>query len=167
MTCRRDMEPCGCSTPEGHGRCLTDDARTALLAALDMEYRAAAVYEAVLRRFGPMPPFTHVLRSEQRHAAVLGALLEGHGVAAPPSPYDPADMALPASLWEACEAAAAGKEASAARYDRDLLPAAEGHEDVRTVFLRLRDAALHCQLPAFRHWIDLHGRGEPATGDAA
>lgn len=166
MSCRRDGEPCACARPEGQGGCLTEAARTALLAALDMEYRAAATYEAVLRRFGPMPPFTHVLRSEQRHAAVLAALLEGYGVAAPPSPYDPDGMAPPALLWEACEAAAAGKEASADRYDSDLLPAAAGHEDVRTVFLRLRDAARHCQLPAFRHWLDLHRRDDP-SGDAA
>lgn len=40
---------------------------TALCEALDDEYKARAIYRAVIGRFGPVLPFANIVHSEQRH----------------------------------------------------------------------------------------------------
>ena len=43
------------------------------MAALDDEYRAEAIYDAVMQKFGEVRPFINIIEAERRHAAMAKA----------------------------------------------------------------------------------------------
>lgn len=132
--------------PMGAGP-LADEARDAVLRALDDERRADAVYTAVLGQFGPNPPFSRIQRAEERHTAALERVLVAHGgsipaekpAAAPPRYTDVA---------AACRAGVESEKANIAIYDS--LSKAALPDDVKCVFGHLRTASETRHLPAFQ-----------------
>lgn len=109
---------------------------SALLEALDDEYKAWASYDQVLRDFGPVRPFSNIIESEARHITALARLFERYGVPMPPNPW-PGKVAQYACLKEACEAGVSG-EIENERLYRRLLASAR-RPDIRAVFERLRE----------------------------
>jgi hypothetical protein len=120
---------------------------TALTMALDDEYRARATYQAVLARFGPVPPFSNIVQAEQRHIDALLPLFARYGIV-PPADRWTGQVAPPPTLLQACEAGVAGEIRNYQMYDQLLTQIAE--PDVRAVFTSLRNASAYNHLPAFQ-----------------
>lgn len=126
---------------------LTDEARDAVLSALEDERKAEAAYTAVIAQFGSNPPFSRIQRAEQRHAAALERILTAHGV---PIPAEKPAAAAPryADVAAACRAGVESEKANIAVYDslsKVALP-----DDVKCVFGHLRAASETRHLPAFQ-----------------
>lgn len=134
----------------------------ALTAALDDEYRARATYRAVLRAYGDVLPFTHIVESEERHIEALRRLCERYGVRIPMDPW-PAQISAPESLEEACRAAVEAERENRVLYER-LMEAAGGRADVEETFRRLLTASQENHLPAFERVLarERHG-AEPCA----
>lgn len=115
--------------------------------ALADEYKARDTYRAIIDRHGPVRPFVNIVGAEQTHIDALLPLYAKYGIPVPPEP-DPARIAAPDSLLEACKQGVAAELENAAMYDR-LLAATE-QADVRMVLERLQTASHDHHLPAFR-----------------
>jgi hypothetical protein len=126
---------------------MTADLQEVLTAALQDEYHAEAVYQAVIEDFGSVWPFANVVRAEQAHAASVARLFANRGVTAPSSAWSPSNAPRFDSLAAACAAAADAERANVAIYDGPL--ATDLPLDVRTVFTNNRAASLEAHLPAF------------------
>jgi hypothetical protein len=124
--------------------------RSALIEALEDEYKAIATYRSVIDRFGAVRPFVNLIASEQRHAAALERLCARYGVALP---RQAPRVSPPGSLLEACRAGVLAEIENAALYDR-LIAQTAGHPDVQRVFLRLQAASRERHLVAFRRCVE-------------
>lgn len=139
--------------------------RSALVEALEDEYKARATYRKVIERFGEIRPFTNLLAAEQRHAEALERLCERYGVR---RPRDVSRVATPKSLLAACRAGAEAEIENGALYDR-LIAQTEGYPDVQRVFRRLQSASQERHLPAFQRCVAREmaapgaGRGRAAS----
>lgn len=127
--------------------------RDALFTALADEYHAEAFYAAVLDKFGEVRPFSNIIVAEQRHAEQLRTVMERYGLDA----GENADLgskaiiaAVPETLAEACAIGVEAEVANRDLYDKTLLPAAVGYDDITAVFISLRDASENNHLPAFQ-----------------
>ncbi len=135
-------------TPSTGGKSLLDDrTRQALLEALADERRARSTYDAVIAKFGGVPPFSNIVTAERRHESVLLALFEKYNVEVPADVFKDEDIDVGSSLAEACGKGVAGENSNIAMYDRFLEFVTE--EDIRSAFTYLRDASKNNHLPAF------------------
>ena len=141
----------------------SETVRSALIEALEDEYKAIATYRGVIERFGAVRPFVNLIASEQRHAEALERLCARYDAELPqPSPrVDP-----PGSLLEACRAGVVAEVENAALYDR-LIAQTAGHPDVQRVFRRLQAASRDRHLVAFRRCVERESWGLTAgSGEA-
>jgi hypothetical protein len=132
--------------PVNESSTLSADVHAALIDGLQDEYRAAAVYEAVLAQLGQVLPFRNILLAEQQHAASIAALLAARGLALP-AREQPGAIPQFASLSAACSLGATAEVENIAMYDRLL--ALDLPIDVQRVFEANRRASLINHLPAF------------------
>ncbi len=124
-----------------------DAATTAALSeALNEEYHALAVYEAVMQQFGAVQPFVSIAKSEKNHIAALLNLYTRYGLTAPAAPVF-TNLPTFDTLEAACAAGAAAEIADAALYDRLFETVAAAN--VVRVFTNLQSASLNQHLPAF------------------
>jgi len=82
---------------------LKEESQQALKEALADEYQARAFYQAVLDKFGQVRPFSNIVHSEGRHAALVEELLVKYGIPIPEDTYQ-GKLKAPESLLAACEA---------------------------------------------------------------
>lgn len=125
---------------------LKAESQQALKEALADEYQARAFYQAVLDKFGQVRPFSNIVHSEDRHAALVEELLVKYGIPIPEDTYQ-GKLKAPESLLAACEAGVKSEIANRELYDRWLSKVEE--PDLRAVFIKLRDASQNNHLPAF------------------
>lgn len=119
----------------------------ALVAAIQDEYHAEAVYARILSDVGNVNPFANIIRAERMHAASLAALFTARGLTPPPSEWTTTNVPGFDSVQAACAAAAQAEIDNVAVYDRYLGEALP--DDVRVVFVNNRAASLNNHLPAF------------------
>ncbi len=131
------------------------------LAGPDGEYAAHAEYAAILQKFGEVPPYAMIIRSEERHVAALKRHFEMLGLAVPEDPYA-GNTQAPATLKEAAEAGVAAEERNVAMYDQ-LLAQVKGQLDLERVFTHLQWASREHHLLAFK--AALEKGGELQAGD--
>lgn len=139
------------------------DPRPPLVQALRIglydEWHALAVYDAVIRRYGPVRPFANIVHSEAMHAAALSRLCARYGVPEPVNDW-PGKVRLPAALAECCAEGAADEIENVAMYDNFLsypMP-----PDAVAVFQTLKAASGTRHLPAFQRCVartERQGRG--------
>jgi hypothetical protein len=118
-----------------------------LLADVQDEYRAEAIYARVLADFGDVRPFANVIWAERRHGAAVEALLTARGIALPARAVTIDTAPRFATFREACAGAYQAEVDNVALYDSQLgqdLPA-----DVVAVLRANRDASLYNHMPAF------------------
>ncbi|TXG80643.1 MAG: DUF2202 domain-containing protein [Thermomicrobiales bacterium] len=127
---------------------LSEEARGALVAALDDEYKAFATYQSVMEKFGAVRPFIMISRAEEQHIAALKSLYDKYGVAVPENQYL-GMLSAPDSVSAACQTGVDAEIANAALYDDRLLPAVSAYPDIVRVFTNLRNASADRHLPAF------------------
>ena len=127
---------------------LSSGAKTALLRALDEEYRAEALYASIgSSKIGARPPFLQVTRSDRRHAWILEALALAHGVDLPQNPWTTAKQPETANVAAGCRAGVESEKKTIALYDELLktdVPA-----DLRRALEHLRAASAERYLPTF------------------
>ena len=127
---------------------LSAAARSALLRALDEEYRAEALYAHVVDQLGARPPMAVIARAERRHAWALESLALAHGVDLPVDAWATAKQPDFTDVPTACRAGVDSETKTIAMYDELLkgdLPA-----DLRRVFTHLRAASAERHLVAFQ-----------------
>jgi hypothetical protein len=119
-----------------------------LLAAIQDEYHAEAVYEGVLDDFGQVLPFANIVNAEIRHSTAIARLYENRGWDVPLNEWTPVDVPHFRTIVEACAVGVEGELANIALYD-DLLAGVTLPLDVLQVFSTNRAASLEHHLPAF------------------
>lgn len=141
------MAPPVAPGPDESATSLRPAAKSALLRALDEEYRAEALYEHIASQLGPRRPVAMIARAEHRHAWVLESLALAHGVDLPPNQWRAAKQPDLANLTAACRAGVDSERKTMATYDElakvDLPP------DLQRAFAHLRAASAEHHLPAF------------------
>lgn len=128
----------------------------ALMRALEDEYHAEAFYDAVMAKFGAVRPFANIIEAERMHASMLSDIMKAYGMNVPKNTQlGSADMkaAVPATLGEACRMGVEAEIANRDLYQKELLPAAAGHADIKAVFERLSAASDQNHLPAFQRCV--------------
>lgn len=138
--------------------------QSALVAALDDEYKAEATYQAVLDKHGDVRPFSNIIRAEQRHQEMVKAEMDLRGWAYGPNPYS-GKIKAPATLLEACQTGVTAEVENIALYDR-LLPTIQDPA-ARDVLTRLQWASRENHLPAFERCVargGTPGRGPGGGG---
>lgn len=122
--------------------------------AIQDEYLARAEYEAIMKRYGAIRPFSNIIQSEESHIAWLKAEYTARGLAIPTD--DAAShVVLPASLAEAYQTGVQAEIDNIAMYERflaDPLVAKAENAGLRALFVRLRDASKN-HLAAFRNQL--------------
>jgi hypothetical protein len=143
------------------------DAKTeqALLDAIQDEYKARALYQKVIDKFGEVRPFSNIIRAEERHIRELLPLFAKYNVDVPPDEW-PDKVPEFATLREACEAGVKAEIDNAKLYDEFFGFVRE--QDVLMVFKNLRDASQLRHLPAFQRCAEREasrrGRGGWGAG---
>ena len=127
---------------------LSADVQKALDEAINDEYKALSVYEAVITKFGAVRPFSMIKGAEEQHIASLKAVYDKYGLEVPENTW-PSKITAPVSLQEACQVGVDAEIANAALYKDELLPAVQEHEDIVAVFTNLMNASEQKHLPAF------------------
>jgi hypothetical protein len=125
------------------------DTRTqqALIAALEDERHAQALYQAVMERHGSIRPFVNIQKAEKKHEAFLLPLFKKYGIAVPENKWNDKKIEVPATLTECCKQGVEAEKANIAMYDKFLKFVKE--PDIRQVFTYLRNASKNNHLPAF------------------
>lgn len=132
---------------------LSRDAEGALLAALNDEYHAQAVYDATIAKFGPVRPFVNIARAERQHEAMVIDLMNKYGIEVPPNPYETGTSQLdplPPTLQQTCAMGVEAEKLNRDLYHVQLLPRVANYPDITLVLTRLSDASEYRHLPAFQ-----------------
>lgn len=121
--------------------------RDALYKAIQDEYKAKAVYEATIDKFGSIRPFSMIVRAEEQHISSLKAIYDKYGLAIP----EPEELSLsiPDTLSEACQIGVNAEIENADLYKKELLPKVSEYPDITFVFNNLMNASQEKHLPAF------------------
>jgi len=133
---------------------LSEYEKQSLYVAIDEEYKAKAIYQKVVYTFGSIEPFSWIIRDEQCHVNWVANLLTRYGLPVPPDNWS-GNIALEfASKQQACEIGAQAEFDNAAVYDT-MIPKVS-HDDIASVFARLRDVSRYRHLPAFQNWANIY-----------
>ncbi len=119
----------------------------ALIDAINDEYKARALYQKVIDKFGSVQPFSNIINAEATHIALLKPLFSKYGITVPEDEWYSKVPSF-ATLKEACEAGVQAEIENVKMYDDFLNFVAE--KDIVDVFKRLRAASQEKHLPAFK-----------------
>ena len=134
------------------------DAKTqqALIDAIQDEYKARALYQKVIDKFGAVRPFSNIIKAEEQHIAELKPLFEQYGVDIPQDEWY-AKVPEFATVLGACEAGVKAEIENARMYDEFFNFVKE--QDIIDVFTRLRNTSQEKHLPAFQRCAQTGGSG--------
>lgn len=119
----------------------------ALNLTLNDEYKAEAIYQKVIAKFGEVKPFSNIILAEQKHSGELIKIYERYNLAVPENDwYDKVPEFE--TVEDACIAGIDAEIENAKLYD-DLILSVD-NEDILFVFKSLRDASINNHLPAFQ-----------------
>ena len=121
---------------------------SALDEAINDEYKAYSTYEAVIKKFGNVRPFSMIIRAEEQHISMLKAVYDKYGLTAPKNSLT-GTITAPATLQQACQTGVEAEIANAALYQDKLLPVVADYPDITAVFTNLMSASQQKHLPAF------------------
>jgi hypothetical protein len=127
---------------------LSIEVQEALNEAINDEYKALSVYEAVVAKFSTVRPFSMIMGAEEQHIASLKAIYDKYGLEVPTNTW-PSKISAPDTLQEACQIGVDAEIANAALYKENLLPVVKEYEDITAVFENLMNASEEKHLPSF------------------
>ncbi len=127
---------------------LPKEIKSALDDAINDEYKALSTYDAVLKRFGQVRPFSMIIGAEEQHIALLKAIYDKYGLI-PPKNTLLGNVKAPSTLKEACQIGVDAEIANASLYKDKLIPIVTGYDDITSVFVTLMNASEQKHLPAF------------------
>lgn len=117
-------------------------------AAIMDEYKAHAVYDAVLERIGSTRPFSRIIFAEKSHISSLEYLYDKYGVTIPEDTLL-GNVGVADTKTENCQIGVEAEIANAALYHDYLLPAVSDYPDITDTFMRLMNASQYKHLLAF------------------
>lgn len=127
---------------------LAETAKIALEKAIEDEYKARALYQKVIDKYGNIRPFIMIIRAEEQHISSLKALFDKYGLSIPAD--NTQNLPEIISVSGACTIGVEAEIANADLYQKELLPDVKNYEDITLVFTSLMDASLKNHLPAFQ-----------------
>jgi hypothetical protein len=129
----------------------------ALIDAINDEYKARAIYQKVIDKFGAVRPFSNIIKAEETHIGELMPLFKKYGIAVPKDEWY---NKVPAFVTqrEACAAGVNAEIDNVKMYDGFLTFVKE--KDIVDVFKRLRNASQDNHLPAFQRCAGGTGQGQ-------
>ncbi len=125
------------------------DVINALNTAINDEYKAHAVYDAVIKKFGSVKPFIMIIRAEEQHISSLKELYDKYGVVIPADNWL-GNVTVPDSIKDSCQLGVDAEIANAALYKDELLPLVTDYPDITAVFNSLMSASEVNHLTAFK-----------------
>jgi hypothetical protein len=126
---------------------LNDNIKKSLDKAIQDEYKARSTYEAVIKKFGSVRPFSMIIRAEEQHINSLKAIYDKYGVDIPEEKKQ--QIVLPETLKEVCSIGVKAEIDNVKLYKEELLQNVSTHEDIVFVFTNLMNASQDKHLPAF------------------
>lgn len=126
---------------------LSSDVQSALYKAIQDEYKARAMYNAVIDKFGLVRPFSMIIRAEDQHISSLKAIYDKYDLEVPAE--EKQNILLPETLKEVCEIGVQAEIDNAKLYKEELLPIVLNYKDITSVFTNLMNASQEKHLPAF------------------
>ena len=134
----------------------------ALAVALEDEYRAEAMYEAVMAAHGEVRPFSNIIQAERRHSERVREEMTRLNIEFSDTNPFLGKIAAPATLLEACQQGVDAEIENIALYDEILPTIAYGQ--VKSTLTDLQWASRERHLPAFQRCVDRGG--EPGRGSS-
>lgn len=129
---------------------LSEEVKSALDEAINDEYKALSTYEAVIKKFGSVRPFSMIIGAEEQHIASLKAIYDKYGLKVPTNTWA-SKVSVPTTLQAACQVGVDAEIANAALYEDKLLPVVKEYEDITAVFENLMNASEQKHLPSFEN----------------
>lgn len=128
------------------------DAKTqqAMIDAINDEYRARALYAAVITKFGSVRPFTNIVQAEERHIQLWNQLFTQYGLSVPKDTFA-GQVKVPGTLQDACQMGIEAEIANVQMYDDFLRFVQE--PDLRNAFSQLRWVSQNNHKPAFERCV--------------
>lgn len=127
---------------------ISEEAKQALVEAINDEYKAHALYEKTIAKLGPVRPFSMIIEAENQHISSLKSLFDKYRLQIPTDNW--ADkVTTPESLQLACQAGVTAEIANAKLYREKLLPMVSAYADIEFVFNNLMRASEEKHLKAF------------------
>jgi hypothetical protein len=127
---------------------ISEEAKEALIEAINDEYKAHALYEKTIAKLGPVRPFSMIIEAENQHISSLKSLFDKYRLQIPTDNW--ADkVTAEDTLKDACQAGVTAEIANAKLYREKLLPMAKGYENIQSVFTNLMNASQEKHLTAF------------------
>jgi len=127
---------------------LSSQAKEALVEAINDEYKAHALYEKTIEKFGLVKPFSMIIRAEEQHISSLKSLFDKYGLEIPKDDWAN-KVSAEETLQKTCQAGVDAEIANAKLYKDKLLPMVSGYEDINLVFTNLMNASQEKHLVAF------------------
>lgn len=127
---------------------LSSQAKEALVEAINDEYKAHALYEKTIEKFGLVKPFSMIIRAEEQHISSLKSLFDKYGLEVPQNDWMD-KVSVEGTLQQECQAGVDAEIANAKLYKDKLLPMVLEYEDIKLVFTNLMDASQEKHLVAF------------------
>lgn len=127
---------------------LSNQAKEALVEAINDEYKAHALYEKTIAKLGLVRPFSMIIRAEEQHISSLKSLFDKYGLEIPADDWA-GKVSAEGTLKQACQTGVDAEIANAKLYKDKLLPMVSGYEDIELVFTNLMNASQEKHLTAF------------------
>jgi hypothetical protein len=127
---------------------LSQQAKEALIEAINDEYKARALYEKTIEKFGFVRPFSMIIRAEEQHISSLKSLFDKYGLEIPKDDWTN-KVSVEKTIQQACQAGVDAEIANAKLYQDKLLPMVSDYEDIKLVFNHLMNASQEKHLVAF------------------
>jgi hypothetical protein len=122
----------------------------AMIDAINDEYHARALYNAIIDKFGQVRPFVNIVQSENRHVQLWTRLFNKYGLSIPEDSYA-GRIEAPDSLKTACQMGVEGEIANVEMYDKFLEFVQES--DLRAAFTKLRGVSENRHKVAFERCL--------------
>lgn len=106
--------------------------------AMEDEFLARSEYEAVIKKYGQVMPFTNIINAEKSHISSLRTLFSKYNYT-PPEDTSNEHIVMPQSLNEAYKTGVNAEISNIAMYDKFMKQ--ELPDDIKQVFSSLRDAS--------------------------
>lgn len=126
-----------------------------LIEAINDEYKARAIYNLVISKYGEIRPFINIVEAEGRHIEALLPLFKKYGIAIPEDTWD-SRIQAPDSIIDACRDGVQAEIENAEMYNR-LIDATKDYSDVQQVLMQLQRASAENHLPAFKRCVERGG----------
>lgn len=136
----------GTFAANGLAQPLDEKTQHALIAAINDEYRAKALYQKVIEQFGDVRPFSNIIQAEQHHIEELLPLFKKYGIDVPQE-RELENAPTFSTLQAACEVGVTAEIENAKLYDGFFTFVKE--QDILEVFTALRDTSQNKHLPTF------------------